>query len=95
MAPRMKSSSDAFAASGNPWNTDKEGRRDYGRTLETEDPSVDQYYYAKKAKTKKDKPCKGRQEPSDKAKAQRIAINKRIQLKKLIKEVENKPIIIK
>jgi hypothetical protein len=45
---KMSSSSSVFEKKGNPWVTDKEGRKDYGRLLETENPDLDQFFYAKK-----------------------------------------------
>lgn len=39
--PVMSSSAGMFARKGDPWVTDKEGRKDYDRTVEVENPDMD------------------------------------------------------
>ncbi len=49
---KMSSSAGVFAKRGDPWVTEREGTKGFGRNLETENPDVDQFFYAKKAKEK-------------------------------------------
>lgn len=53
MKPRLSSSASIFARKGNPWVSDKEGRKDFGRNLDTEEPELDQFTRARKAEPKK------------------------------------------
>jgi hypothetical protein len=39
--PVLSSSSGMFARKGDPWVTDREGQRDFGRTVEIENPDMD------------------------------------------------------
>jgi hypothetical protein len=52
LKPRMSSSSTSFARRGDPWISDKEGLRDFGRNLDTENPDMDMFTKARKAEPK-------------------------------------------
>lgn len=45
----MPSNARVFEQMGSPWVSEKEGRENYGRTLETENPETDKDWYAKRA----------------------------------------------
>lgn len=46
---RVHTSASIFARRGDPWVTDKEGARDYGRRVDTETPDLDAFWLAGKA----------------------------------------------
>lgn len=45
-----RSNADVFASRGDPWVSPREGLRDYGRTQWSENPDLDRYTLAKKAR---------------------------------------------
>lgn len=49
---KLRSNSSIFERRGDPWTSDKEGLRDYGRNLLTENADMDWFTRATKAKEK-------------------------------------------
>ncbi len=41
---RFRSNADVFAARGDPWVSDREGREQFGRRLDHEDPDFDAFF---------------------------------------------------
>lgn len=52
MKPKYSSNSGIFAKRGDPWVSEKQGQRDFGRNVETEDPDFDAQNFARKAQPK-------------------------------------------
>lgn len=52
--PKFTTSTQMFASRGDPWTTDKEGEKNYGRNLFTENPDLERYTAAGKAKAKRE-----------------------------------------
>lgn len=48
LKPRMKTNALIFEKKGNPWVSQKEGEKLFGRNLETENPDLDCFLFAKK-----------------------------------------------
>lgn len=63
--PKMRSNSSIFERRGDPWVTDRNGREDFGRNLETENPEMDQYTRASRARERFDMGSEKRSTPGD------------------------------
>jgi len=55
MAPRLKTNCSIFEERGDPWVSQREGLRDFGRILETENPDLDCFTRAHKRKERHEK----------------------------------------
>lgn len=52
MAKGYRTNSDLFAKRGDPWVTRREGERNFGRNVDSENPDYDQFAFAKRASPK-------------------------------------------
>jgi hypothetical protein len=83
--PSMSSNSSIFADRGDPWVSEREGREKFGRNLSREQPDMDAFLFAGKAKKEDGEMIKKRgPEPDKPVDIRRLLVSKVLSTKRII-----------